>query len=83
MSTNKIYELDSNGPVIFSKDDMERKKYPNPKGDIYLIYKILRECSLEFGNAYFDLRKLPNYESNRNSAKPITASLTELLKSKL
>lgn len=80
--TNKIFKLNEYGPKIFSKDDMIKSGYKDPSGDLYIIYKIENEVSNEFGNLDFDLKELQNFKSLRNSPKPITVSLTELLKAK-
>jgi hypothetical protein len=56
-------------------------KYPTTSSeDLYLIFEIESDVSMEFNNVLFDLKKLSNYSSFRNSPKPITVSLTELLK---
>lgn len=79
--TNKIYKLKNVGPKIFSRQNLIDKKYPTtPSEDLYLIFEIESDVSMEFNNVLFDLKKLPNYASFRNSPKPITVSLTELLK---
>jgi len=79
--TNKIYKLKNVGPKIFSRQNLIDKKYPTPPSeDLYLIFEIESDVSMEFNNVLFDLKKLPNYASFRNSPKPITVSLTELLK---
>lgn len=80
--TNRIFQLNSAGPKILSQNDLLRKAYPNPKGELYLVYKIEKEVSADFNNVSIDIRKLPNFESNRNSAKPISVTLTEILKAK-
>jgi len=80
--TNRIFQLNSTGPKILSQNDLLRKGYPNPKGELYLVYNIEREVSADFSNVSIDIRKLPNFESNRNSAKPISVTLTEILKAK-
>jgi predicted component of viral defense system (DUF524 family) len=82
LNTNKIYQLSSEGPKIFSKKDMKSKKYPNPSGELYLIYKIIKDVSTDYNNIMFDLREIPNFETGRQSAKPFTTTLTTLLKSK-
>jgi predicted component of viral defense system (DUF524 family) len=80
--TNKIYKLSEVGPKIYSKDDIIKKGYKEPSGDLYIIYQIENEVSNEFGNLDFDLNELQNFKSFRNSPNPITVSLTELLKAK-
>jgi len=83
LETSKIFKLKSTGVKIFSKNDLIRKNYPEPKGDLYIVYEIEKEASEDFGNIKIDLRKLPEFEMNRKSAKPFSVSLSEILKSKL
>ena len=35
--TSKLFKLTTKGPKIFSKDDLIKKKYPNPSGELYLV----------------------------------------------
>ncbi|TPD67304.1 DUF2357 domain-containing protein [Flavobacterium microcysteis] len=83
LKTNKIYKLKSAGPKVYSKNDLIKKHYPEPKGQLYFIYEIEGEVSDDFGSASFDLRQLTQFENFRNSATPFTVKLTELLKTKL
>lgn len=79
--TNKIYKLKVTGPKIFSKQNLIDKKYPTiPKGDLYLMYEIENDVSNDFNNTKFDLNQLDSYSGFWNSAKPISVSLTELMK---
>lgn len=80
--TNKIYQLKSSGPKIFSKNNLIAKDYPNPSGELYLVYEIDKEVSEDFQNVSIDIRKLAKFESRRSSAKPISVTLTEVLKAK-
>jgi hypothetical protein len=81
--SDKIYQLSETGIKIFSKLDMIKKEYPNPNGELYLIFEIEKDVSNEFNNIQIDLRKIPDFKSNRNSAKPYIISLTQLLKQKI
>lgn len=81
--TNKIYQLKPYGPKILSKNDLIKKGYSNPSGELYLVYDIEKEVSKDFQNVSIDIRNLSKFESNRNSAKPFSATLTEVLKAKL
>jgi predicted component of viral defense system (DUF524 family) len=82
LNTRKIYELCSEGPKIFSKKDLENKKYPNPTGELYLVYTIVKDVSFDFKNIEFDLHKIPDFKPNRSSAKPLTSTLKNLLMAK-
>jgi len=81
--TNKIFQLNSSGPKILSQNNLIQKGYPNPKGELYLVYEIVNEVSDDFQNISIDVRNLSKFESHRKSAKPFTASLTEILKAKI
>lgn len=81
--TNKIFKLKTTGARILSQKDLSRKGYPNPSGELYLVYEIEREVSNDFQNISIDVRKLTKFESHRNSAKPFSTTLTELLKAKI
>jgi hypothetical protein len=80
--TNRIFQLKTTGPKILSQNNLIKKGYPNPKGELYLVYEIENEVSDDFQNISIDVRNLSKFESHRNSAKPFTASLTEILKAK-
>lgn len=47
------------------------------------FYEIEKEVSQDFQNISIDVRNLSKFDSHRNSAKPFTASLTEILKAKI
>lgn len=80
---NKIYKLKEIGPKIYSKQDLIKKKYPTtPSGELYIMYEIEKEMSLEFKNQKWDLKKIDNYKSFWNSANPITVSLKQLFNAK-
>lgn len=61
---------------------MENLEYPKPKDETndYLIIQIEKVTNLEFKNIKWDLRKLKNYKSFRESAYPFTTSLSELMR---
>lgn len=81
--TNRIFELKTLGPKIYSGNDLISKGYPDPKGGLYIVYEIARDVSEEFGNISIDLKKLSNFETNRKSAVPFSATLTEVLRAKV
>jgi len=81
--TDKIYQLKNTGPKILSQNKLIAKGYPNPKGEIYLVYEIEKEVSKEFDKIKVDLRNLPKFANNRNSPKPISVTLNEILKAKI
>ncbi len=81
--TNKIFQLKTSGPKILSKNNLIRKNYPNPTGELYLVYEIEKEVSNEFQNVSFEIRNFSNFETYRNSAKPFTLTLTEVINPKI
>jgi predicted component of viral defense system (DUF524 family) len=80
--TNRILKLKTTGPKILSQKNLISKGYPNPSGELYLVYEIEKDVSGDFKNISIDLRNISKFESNRNSAKPLSISLTEILKAK-
>ena len=44
---------------------------------------IEKDVAEEFNNIKIDLRNLPKFQNYRNSSKPFTYNLTELLRAKL
>lgn len=81
--TDKIYKLKQVGPTIYTKENLIKKKYPSvPTGELYIMYEIEKDMSLEFKNQKWDLKKLENYSGFYNSANPITVTLKELMNAK-
>lgn len=80
--TNRIMKLKTTGPKILSQKNLISKGYPNPSGELYLVYEIEKDVSVDFKNISINLRNISKFESNRNSAKPLSISLTEVLKAK-
>lgn len=80
--TNKIYQLKTSGPKILSQNNLIKKGYPNPSGELYLVYEIEKEVSKDFQNISIDIKNLSKFENHRNSATPISVTLTEILKAK-
>ena len=82
--TSRIFKLDEKGIFIYSAKDLIKKEYPTkPKGEAYLMFGIEEDASVKFKKAKFDLKKLKNFSNFRNSPKPITVSLPDLMKTKL
>jgi predicted component of viral defense system (DUF524 family) len=79
--TNRIFKIKSVGPKLFSKQNLIDKLYPTiPTGELYLVYDIEKDVSNEFSQARFDLTKVNKYSGFSNSAKPISITMTELMK---
>lgn len=81
--SSDLWRIVSRGPKVYSKDDLFRKGYPSPSQDNYLVIQIERVTDTEFENVSWDFRALQNYSTGRASAFPFTASLTELMNSKV
>lgn len=81
--TSKIYSLNPKGPRIFSGTDLLNEQYPAVGGDLYLVYQIIDDMSLDFNNAYFDLNKIDSIENAKTKYGPVTCSLKELFYSKV
>ena len=77
---NRLFKLNSKGPRIFSKAEMEKKGYTNPSQEFYLVYDLLEFVEEEFEGKKWDIRKLEEHTNNRGSAFPFATTLTELMK---
>jgi hypothetical protein len=78
--SGRLFKLEDAGPRIFSKQDMVKKHYPNPKGKLYLIYRIDLNVETEFKNQQWNITKLEGYKPKRASGVPFVVSLSELMK---
>ncbi|MCX7554848.1 DUF2357 domain-containing protein [Marinicella sp. S1101] len=79
-SSSDLWEITSKGPKVFSKEDLINKGYPNnakTKG-LYLVINIRKADMNLFGNVSWNIKKLKNYLTGRQSAKPFTTNLSEL-----
>lgn len=83
LETDKIFKLTARSPRIFSQNDLLKNGYPDPKSELYIVFQLERDASDDFGNIRIDLRKLPQFVTHRNSARPFSATLSEVLKSKI
>ena len=85
IESGDLWKIVSEGPTVFSKNKMEKLGYPKPKDKMndYLIIQIEKVTEQEFHNVKWDFRKLSNYKPFRESAQPFTASLSELMRSRV
>ena len=83
LETDRFFKLTAKGPRIFSRNDLLKKDYPEPKGELYVVFQIERDASDDFEKIKIDLRGLPRFFTYRNSARPFSATLSEVLKSKI
>ena len=81
-SSGDLWKIVSKGPKVFSKGNLIKKGYINPSQDYYLVIELEKVNLSEFGNNLWDFRKLKNYNSGNASAKPFSATLTELIQQK-
>lgn len=87
-SSGDLWRIVSRGPKVYSRWNLEKKGYPITKGKddyekYYLVYEIERADEKEFQGVEWHFKKLKNYVTNRQSAKPFTTSLTELMRTKV
>jgi predicted component of viral defense system (DUF524 family) len=80
--TADLWRITGKGPRIFSKEDLIKRRYPNPSQDFYLVFEVAKVNPSEFANAKWDVRRLEQFKSGRGSALPFAVTLTELMKSK-
>ncbi|RNC63952.1 hypothetical protein D7D25_14045 [Proteiniphilum sp. X52] len=83
LETDRIFKLTSKGPRIFSRNDLLKKGYPEPQGELYVVFQLEREASDDFGKIRIDVRRLTRFETYRNSARPFSATLSEVLQSRI
>lgn len=73
-----LLKLKGKGPRIFSKDDMIKLSYPDPRHDFYLVYDIEDLTKGEFQDMKWDLVTLPEYAEKKSSV--FAVSVSELMK---
>ncbi|OJV81793.1 MAG: hypothetical protein BGO34_08375 [Bacteroidia bacterium 44-10] len=83
LETDRIFKLTAKGPRIFTQNDLLKNGYPEPKGELYIVFQLERDASDDFDNIKIDLRGLPQFVTYRNSARPFSATLSEVLQSKI
>lgn len=78
-----LFKIISKGPKVYSKSELLKLGYPDPKKESYLIMKIEEVPEAEFEGLKWKFTDLPNYRTGRLSAYPFTASLSELMRCKV
>ena len=83
-SSGNIWKITSEGPKVYSRLNLEKKGYPKAEKQKdyeknYLVIDIEQVNKTEFNNNEWEFKKLENYNSGNASARPFTATLTELL----
>lgn len=82
-NSRDFWRIVSKGLKVFSKKDIEKKGYPSPSQENYLVLELEPISDPEFENLSWDFKSLTNYSTGRASAFPFTASLAELMKNKI
>jgi len=82
-SSGELYKIISDGFEFYTYEKLLESQYPDPRQSQYLVIQIEKVIDVEFNNVSFDFKKLKNYKTNRESAFPFTASLTELMRNKI
>lgn len=81
LKTNRLFEIQSGGTRIFTKEELIKHNYPgSPSQDAYLVFEIKNVDLTEFGNPIWDIRQLKNHKSTRDSALPFTETLHSLMR---
>ncbi len=85
LRTSRLYKIVPGGPHIYSRQDLMKKHYPiaeeeKMKEAYYLVYSLEELREPELLDKVWDVSRLAAYHGGRNSAKPFTVSLSELMK---
>lgn len=81
-SSGNIWEITSKGPKLYSKENLIKKDYPGPIEEYNLVIDIEKVDKTEFNESEWQFKNLINYNS-KDTSKPFTSSLTELMRVKL
>jgi len=81
--SDNLWKISGNGPKVYSKSDLNKIGYPSPSKEQYLILNIEKASEPELKDVKWKFKDLPDYQSKRASAYPYTATLTDLMKSKI
>ena len=75
-----LWQISGENPVLMSKDELIRRKYPGkPSREYYLVYTISPVSDSDFAGQKWDIRKLKGYSGGRGSARPFAVTLQELM----
>lgn len=83
VASGDLWKIVSEGPKVYSKEDLIKKGYPSPSQDHYLVIEIEKATESEFQDVQWNFKQLKNYATGRASAIPFTTSLSELMKCKM
>jgi len=79
--TDKIFELSTGGPKVYSSSDLIEVGYPRGKKPYsYLVYEVQKSVQSEFKNRKWDVSKMKGFDGARSkSARPLFLSLMEMM----
>ena len=81
--TGNFWKIKQKGPVIFTRDELIKKEYPDPMDEYYLVYEIEPVIDKAFEGVKWDVRKLKGYKGGSQSARPFAVTLSELMMAKV
>lgn len=83
-NSGRLFKITSEGPKVYSKDDLIRKEYPSPPSqNHYLVIDVELVEDTEFKDVVWEFNKLSDYKSSYSAGIPFAVSLTELMKHKV
>lgn len=79
--TNQLFKIDKvHGPRLVTKQEMITLGYPSPKGDAYLLFKLIPiQPGEPLHGITCDISKLPQYAGGNASARPFTVTFQDIL----
>lgn len=83
LHTSRLFKLKSEGPRIFSNEEMIEMDYPNPSQNFYLMFDLAQEAEEEFKKHTWDISTLESYKKGRGSVLPFAVTLSDLMKVKI
>ncbi|MBO9728984.1 MAG: DUF2357 domain-containing protein [Chitinophaga sp.] len=78
--STKFFKLKTKGPKVFSKQDLQKKKYPTPPSqDLYLVFEIDPNIETDFKEYSWNVTRLKGFKSGKGYALPFAISLAEVM----
>jgi hypothetical protein len=82
LTTGLIFCKSPSQPRIETKGSLSIMNYPSPGHESYYLFEFEPKIDKSFNHAKWDIRKLKNYQSRRQSGYPFTTTLAELMSAK-
>ncbi|MCR9081182.1 MAG: DUF2357 domain-containing protein [Cyclobacteriaceae bacterium] len=79
--SSRLWKIISNGPKIYSKNDLLKLKYPSPGHEFYLVVELQEITEKEMIGRNWNFRNLENYKKGNAAAFPFHVTLGSLVKS--